>query len=123
MNPTTDKQIRLIAIYARVSKNREEEEQTIKNQLMTFEDLAEKNNWQIVQEYKDDDWGGDFLERPALDKLRLDAKNKNRAWEAVLIYDPDRLARRYSYQELVMDELQEAGVEVMFVTVPTPKNS
>ena len=41
----------------------------------------------------------------------------------MLIYDPDRLARRYSYQELVMDELQEAGVEVMFVTVPTPKNS
>jgi len=124
MNDTaTDNPIKLIATYARVSKNSEEEEQTIKNQLMTFNDFTEKNNLHIVQEYKDDDWSGDILERPALDKLRLDAKNKDRAWEAVLIYDPDRLARRYSYQELVMDELREAGVEVIFVTVTAPKNS
>ncbi len=123
MNTVTDKQFKLIATYSRVSENPDEEEQTIKNQLMTFAELAEKNNWQIVEEYKDDDWSGDILERPALDRLRLDAKSKNRAWEAVLIYDPDRLARRYSYQELVMDELREAGVEVIFVTVPAPKNS
>jgi site-specific DNA recombinase len=123
MTPITEKQLKLIATYARVSENPDEEEQTIKNQTMTFAELSVKNNWKIIDEYKDDDWSGDILERPALDKLRLDAKNKNRAWEAVLIYDPDRLARRYSYQELVMDELREAGVEVMFVTVPAPKNS
>ena len=123
MTTDTEKPIRLIATYSRVSENPDEEERTIKNQLMTFSELAGKNNWQIVQEYKDDDWSGDILERPALDKLRLDAKSKDRAWEAVLIYDPDRLARRYSYQELVMDELKEAGVEVIFVTVPAPKNS
>ena len=123
MNSSDEKPIKLIATYARVSENPDEEEQTIKNQTMTFSELAEKNNWQIIQEYKDDDWSGDILERPALDRLRLDAKNKNRPWEAVLIYDPDRLARRYSYQELVMDELREAGVEVMFVTVSTPKNT
>ena len=127
---------KLIATYARVSENpniktsetsessieSEGKEQTIKNQIMAFADLAKKNNWRIIQEYKDDDWSGDILERPELDKLRLDAKNKNRAWEALLIYDPDRLARRYSYQELVMDELREAGVELLFVTVSTPKN-
>ncbi len=118
-----DKSIKLIATYARVSENPDDEEGTIKNQSMTFNELAEKNNWQIIQEYKDDDWSGDILERPALDKLRLDAKNKNRVWEAVLIYDPDRLARRYSYQELVMDELREAGIEVIFVTVPAPRNT
>ena len=123
MNPATDKPLKLLATYARVSDNPDDEEGSIKNQSMTFSELAEKNNWQIVEEYKDDDWSGDFLERPALDKLRLDAKNKNRVWEAVLIYDPDRLARRYSYQELVMDELREAGVEIIFVTVPAPKNS
>ena len=44
-------------------------------------------------------------------------------WQAVLIYDPDRLARRYSYQELVMDELRDMGLEVMFITVSSPKNS
>ena len=123
MSSSTYNPIKLIATYARVSENPDEEEQSIKNQAMVFEERAEKNSWKIVQEYKDDDWSGDILERPALDKLRLDAKNKNRAWDAVLIYDPDRLARRYSYQELVMDELREAGVEVIFVTVPAPKDA
>jgi site-specific DNA recombinase len=123
MTPTTDKPIKLIATYSRVSKNQDEEEQTIKNQLMVLREAAEKNNWRIVEEYKDDDWSGDILERPDLDRLRLETKNKNRPWEAVLIYDPDRLARRYSYQELVMDELREAGVEVMFITTTAPKNS
>ncbi len=120
---TSDKPIKLIATYSRVSKNQDEEEQTIKNQLMVFGEVAEKNNWRIVEEYKDDDWSGDILERPDLDRLRLDAKSKNRVWEAILIYDPDRLARRYSYQELVMDELREAGIEVIFVTVTAPKNA
>src|SRR3989338_2215947 len=120
MNPTTDKQIRLIATYARVSTSAQEEQQTIQNQINSLQEFAQKNSYTIVEEYTDDGWSGDILARPDLDKLRQDAKNKQ--WEAVLIYDPDRLARRYSYQELVMDELREAGIEVMFITVTAPKN-
>ena len=61
-----------------------------------------------------------MLARPALDELRLDAKKH--IWEAVLIYDPDRLGRRYFYQELVMDELSQLGIETLFVTVPPAKD-
>jgi site-specific DNA recombinase len=111
---------KMIAVYARVSTGRQENEETIKNQLMVVRDLAKKNGWLIVKEYIDDGWSGDILARPDLDKLRDDAKKK--IWEAVLMYDPDRLARRYSYQELVMDELVEAGIEVIFTTVSSPKN-
>ncbi len=112
---------KLIATYARVSTARQEEEQTIQTQILTLKDFAQKNGYTIVKGYTDEGWSGDMLARPALDRLRQDAKQK--LWQAVLIYDPDRLARRYSYQELVMDELREAGIEVMFVTVPAPKNS
>ena len=48
MNFATDNQFKLIATYARVSENPDEEERTIKNQIMTFNELAEKNNWQII---------------------------------------------------------------------------
>ena len=121
MDTAKEKPIKLIATYARVSTSHQEEQQTIKNQKITLEEFAKKNSYTIVEEYTDDGWSGDMLARPALDKLRQDAKNK--VWEAILIYDPDRLARRYSYQELIMDELKEAGIEVMFVTIPAPKNS
>ena len=119
----TDSIQKLIAIYGRVSTAKQEEDGTIETQLSAVREFAKKNNYAIVQDYLDDGWSGDMLARPELDRLREDAKGKTRKWEAVLIYDPDRLARRYSYQELVIDELREAGVEVLFVTVSTPKNS
>ncbi len=109
--------IKLIAIYARVSTS--PDEGTIETQLVAVREFAVKNGYTIVQEYIDNGWSGDTLVRPQLDQLRQDVKKK--IWEAVLIYDPDRLARRYSYQELVMDELREAGVEVLFVTIPSEK--
>ena len=115
------KEIKLIAIYGRVSTSNQENEGTIETQLAAVKEFASKNNYTIVQEYLDNGWSGDSIVRPALDQLRMDAKQK--IWEAVLIYDPDRLARRYSYQELIMDELREAGIEIIFVTVSAPKNS
>lgn len=115
MNPT-----KLIAIYGRVSTSNQENEGTIDTQLSAVNQFAQKNGYEIVKQYIDNGWSGDTLARPALDEMREDAKKK--MWEAVLIYDPDRLARRYSYQELVMDQLKEAGVDVLFVTVPEAKN-
>ena len=121
MTNTSQKETRLISVYGRVSTSNQENEGTIETQLSAVKDFAQKNNYTIVQEYLDNGWSGDSIVRPALDQLRIDAKKK--IWEAVLMYDPDRLARRYSYQELVMDELREAGIEIIFVTVPSPKNS
>lgn len=112
---------KLISTYYRVSTSTQEENQTIQTQISAVKDFAGKHNLQIIKEYEDNGWSGDILARPALDQLRVDAKKK--MWEAVLVYDPDRLARRYSYQELVMDELKEAGIEIIFVTTPAPKNS
>ena len=110
-----------IAIYARVSTARQEEDGTIETQLGVLREFAQLNNCIIVREYMDDGWSGDILARPSLDQLRADVTKK--IWQAVLIYDPDRLARRYSYQELVMDELKERQIELLFVTVSAPKNS
>ena len=115
------KEIKFVCFYERVSTSGQEEAQTIQNQDMVLEELAKKNGYVVVKKYIDEGWSGDTLIRPALDELRQDAKKK--MWDAVIVYDPDRLARRYSYQELVMDELREAGVEVIFITVSSPKNS
>lgn len=113
--------MRRTATYARVSTARQEEEQTIKTQVAAVNELVQKSGLKVVAEYVDEGWSGDVLARPGLDQLRQDAKAK--AWEVLVVYDPDRIARRYSYQELVMDELKEAGIELVFVTIAAPKNS
>lgn len=110
---------RLTAVYGRVSSSNQENEGTIETQLTAVREYALQQGLLIVKEYTDEGWSGDNLERPSLDQLRMDAKKK--IWQSVLIYDPDRLARRYSYQELVTDELREKGIEIIYVTTPAPK--
>lgn len=106
----------IAAAYARVSTQRQENEETIENQLMVIKEYAEKNGHTLVKEYRDEGWSGTILARPSLDDLRLDAKKK--LWEAIIVYDPDRIARKYSYQAWIIDELEELGVKVLFITTP-----
>jgi len=111
--------IRCVATYGRVSSTNQENEGTIETQLFAVNEFAKKNGYTIVKKYADEGWTGDFLARPGLDQLRMDAKKRN--WDAVLVYDPDRLARRGAWQEVVIEELKELGIEVLFVTVPPAK--
>lgn len=109
-----------VAFYARVSSQRQEVEETIETQIMAIKDFTKLNNHTIVQEYRDDGWSGTILARPALDQLRLDASK--RLWEGIVLYDPDRLSRKYAHQILVSDELESRGIKVLFVTTPPVKN-
>lgn len=109
-----------VVLYARVSSQRQEVEETIETQIMAVKDFVKANNHTIIQEYRDDGWSGTIIARPALDQLRLDATK--RLWDGVVVYDPDRLSRKFAHQELVIDELQTKGIEVLFVTTPPVKN-
>lgn len=120
MNDEIKKQNKLIVTYARVSTSLQEDQKTIENQISSIKEYADKNGLKIVQDYRDEGWSGDILARPSLDQLRQDARK--RLWDAVLIYDPDRLARRAAWQELVKEELMELGIDVLFVTVPPARN-
>ena len=55
---------------------------------------------------------GATLTRPALERLRDRAAEG--AFEVLLCHAPDRLARRYAYQVLLLEELARAGIEVVF---------
>ena len=55
--------------------------------------------------------------RPALEQLRdLVAQVPV---DVVLVYSPDRLARKYAYQALLIEEFAKAGTSVMFVKGPS----
>jgi len=120
MIESTKKVTTLIAVYGRVSTSNQENEGTIETQLAAVNQFAQKNGFVIIKQYIDNGWSGDSLARPALDQLRMDAKKK--LWQAVLIYDPDRLARRGAWQEVVIEELRDLEIDVLFVTIPQAKN-
>src|SRR6266536_6044981 len=105
---------RVAAIYARVSSERQREEGTIESQVAGLRELAGERGLALAEEFVfcDEGISGATLTRPALERLRDRAAEG--CFEVVLCHCPDRLARRYAYQVLLLEELERAGVEVMF---------
>ena len=107
------------AIYARVSSARQKEQQTIGSQTAALRTHAEQLGLEVPEQWVfcDDGHSGATLVRPALEKLRdLVAQVPV---DVVLVYAPDRLARKYAYQALLIEELAKAGTSVMFVKGPS----
>ncbi|MFN2495835.1 MAG: recombinase family protein [Pseudonocardiaceae bacterium] len=107
------------AIYARVSSARQKEQQTIDSQTAALRAHAEQLGLEIPAQWVfcDDGHSGATLVRPGLEKLRdLVAQVPV---EVVLGYSPDRLARKYAYQALLIEELAKAGTSVLFVKGPS----
>ena len=106
------------ALYARVSSSRQEQERTIESQLDALRTYAAAHGYEVAPQHVfcDDGYSGSQLDRPALDRLR-DAAQAH-AFDAVLVLSPDRLARRYAYQVLVLEELERLGVHVVFLEQP-----
>lgn len=99
------------AIYMRVSTTEQGKEETIKNQEMELIKRVKEDGNALSPDcvYQDEGWSGTILERPALDKMRADAADGN--FEVLYAYDRGRLARRFVYQEIILDGLRAADIE------------
>jgi site-specific DNA recombinase len=106
------------ALYARVSTEMQEKEQTIGSQLAAVTRYAEEQGFHTTTAltYTDEGYSGSHLDRPALDELRDHAREGR--FDVVVVLCPDRLARKYAYQVLLIEELKRAGVEVYFCERP-----
>ena len=106
------------AIYARVSSARQAKDQTIGSQLSALRDHAATSRLEVPEDwvFADDGHSGATLVRPALEALRdLAAQG---CLDVVLVYSPDRLARKFAYQALLIEELARCGTRVEFVQGP-----
>lgn len=103
-----------IVIYARVSTERQEEQKTIQSQLVELREICK--DFQIVEEYIDDGWSGETLDRPALDKLRNNAKDG--LFEAVCIHSIDRLSRSLYHQGILVEEFKKRGIGIFIKDKP-----
>ena len=106
------------AIYARVSSARQKKDETIGSQTQALREHAEQARLDVPEEwvFEDEGHSGATLVRPALEALRdLVAQG---CLDVVLVYSPDRLARKFACQALLLEEFARAGVRVEFVKGP-----
>ena len=105
-----------VALYARVSTEAQEQRGTIGSQLEVLRARIKSEGHELVAEYCDDGCSGARLDRPGLDRLRDEAEAG--VFEELWCASPDRLARSYPYQVLILDELSRLGVRVCFADAP-----
>ncbi len=110
-----DQGVIIAALYARVSTDKQEQHETMASQLDALQRAAVEGGYEVVPEhvFVDAHHSGARLDRPALDRLRDLAADGT--FEAVLVYSPDRLARQYAHQVLLIEELARAGCRVIFL--------
>jgi site-specific DNA recombinase len=103
------------AIYARVSSAAQKEEETIDSQTSTLKEQAKTLGLDVPPDwvFEDEGFSGSTLVRPALERLRDLVAQVHVS--VLLCHAPDRLARRYAYQVLLLEEFARAGTEVRFI--------
>src|SRR4051812_41103958 len=106
------------AIYARVSSVRQKDAETIASQTAALRRHAAQLGLAVPEqwEFEDEGYSGASLIRPALERLR-DLVCQVPV-DVLLVHAPDRLARKYAYQALLIEEFARAGTRVLFVKGP-----
>ncbi len=107
------------ALYARVSSQRQKEDQTIASQTDALIQYALTHGYDVPPEWRfqDEGYSGDSLQRPGLEAIRdLAAEGKI---SAVLVYSPDRLNRKYTHQVVLSEEFLRCGVQLVFLQSPS----
>jgi site-specific DNA recombinase len=107
-----------VALYARVSGEQQAKEDTIDSQLEAVTQRIASDGLECDPElcFVDDGYSGSILVRPGLERLRDQAAAG--AIDRLYMLDPDRLSRKYAYQVLILEELTQCGVEVVFLRNP-----
>ena len=104
-----------VALYARVSSERQADELTIQSQVAALRQRINADGCKVEAElcFLDDGFSGTTVQRPALERLR------DLAYSGVIdrlyVHSPDRLARKYAYQVVLMEEFNKHDVKIVFL--------
>jgi site-specific DNA recombinase len=109
---------RRTALYVRVSTQRQAQQQSSDQQLARLRAWCADHAGDVHEEwvFRDDGVSGSTLRRPGLDALR-DAVAAAQC-DQIILTTPDRLARNYVHQMLLLEEFERAGCHVEFLDRP-----
>lgn len=104
------------ALYARKSADEKlSPRSSVETQVIEIRNWAERNGFQIVEEYVDDAWKGWDLSRPKLNEMLEVASKKTCPFKAIIVSDWDRFMRRMGPAMVYAEELEANGIELISV--------
>jgi DNA invertase Pin-like site-specific DNA recombinase len=104
-----------VALYARVSSERQDKDLSISGQLKALREHAAKHDYSIVREFVDEPTSGRTSTRPAFQEMISLAKLKDPPFEIILVWKLSRFARNREDSIVYKSLLRRQGIEVVSI--------
>lgn len=113
-----DTESKSVALYARVSSDKQDTDLSISAQIRSIREYAAKTNYRIVREFIDEAESGRTASRPAFKEMVALARAKNPPFSAILVWKLNRFARSRADSITYKTLLRNKGIEVISINEP-----
>ena len=107
-----------VALYARVSSERQDTDLSISAQLKALREYARRNGYQVVREFVDEAESGRSIDRPGFKQMIAAARQKPPPFEAILVWKLSRFARNREDSIIYKSLLRKHGIQVISINEP-----
>jgi len=107
-----------VAVYARVSSERQDTDLSISAQLKALREYALCNNHVVTKEYIDEAESGRSIDRPGFKQMIAVARQKPPPFEAILVWKLSRFARNREDSIIYKSLLRKQGIQVISINEP-----
>ena len=105
-----------MALYARVSSDRQDVDLSIAAQLRALRDYAQKNGYLVAHEYVDEAESGRIADRPEFRKMIDEAAKPHAPFQEILVWKFSRFTRKREHAVAFKSMLRRKGVRVVSIT-------
>ena len=86
-----------VALYARVSSDRQDVDLSVSAQLRALRDYAEKHDYLVAREYVDEAESGRIADRPQFQKMLDEASKPEAPFKEILVWKFSRFTRKHGH--------------------------
>ena len=105
-----------VALYARVSSDRQDVDLSVAAQLRALRDFAERNGYLVAREYIDEAESGRTSDRPQFTKMLDEAAQPDAPFQEILVWKFSRFTRKREHAVAFKSMLRRRGIRVTSIT-------
>ena len=105
-----------VALYARVSSDRQDVDLSVAAQLRALREHADKNGYVVVREFVDEAESGRVADRPQFQEMLDEAKKPQAPFREILVWKFSRFTRKREHAVAFKSMLRRRGIRVVSIT-------
>ena len=119
LNPKHNQDPIRAAIYARVSSDAQDVNNSIEAQIAECELFADNNNMVVVATFIDEAESGRSDNRPQFQQMVAEATGKEKPFEVILVWKFSRFSRDRVDNAIYKNRLKKRGIRIISIKEPT----